>query len=135
MQCMTSPTQPGYFESIGLFLATYIIPLSSGGQEAAAAALSALSGRYTITQDAERGAAKIVSSRSSTSDDGRQLRTAGDSGGGQGSKERRPSMESSEGEWVQMSARDIDGGGPTTSTDGPALSAAPQDSVKPKSNL
>lgn len=101
--------KPGYFDAIGLFLATYVIPRTSAGQEAADAAMTALSDSYTIIE--QQAGYRIEKAR-------------GNKEAASASTDSRPSSMIGS-DWVEMSAQDAD-------TAGPALSVAPQDAAKEK---
>jgi len=123
--------KPGYFEAIGLFLATYIIQHTKGGRVAADAAMKVLSGSYQIF-DNPKGGYQILSKSShsskpssssplSRSYDNEESKTLNVQSASSAS---RPSSVTS-GEWVEMTASDVL---PSSENDiAPSLSVAPQD--------
>lgn len=101
--------QPGYFESIGLFLSRYIIPLTSGGEGAAQAAQSTVSDKYKFVQNSTDGIIDIVVKQKDVDSSAQTTSIA---------RQRQPytsTADSDENEWVEMSG-----------------SIAPQDAVKQK---
>lgn len=126
--------KPGYFEAIGLFLATYIIQHTKGGKVAADAAMKVLSGSYQISDNPNGG--YLIRSKSShtfkpssssplsksydneTNSEPKALNVQSTS------SVSRPSSVTS-GEWVEMTASDIL---PSSENDfAPTISVAPQD--------
>jgi hypothetical protein len=97
--------KPGYFDAIGLFLASYVVSLTSGGQEAAKAAKEALSSRLQIVKW-ERIDGYCITSR----DDQRSPQAF----------DRND--DKSDGEWIEMKAQDA-----AQSTSAPTLDVPPQD--------
>lgn len=126
--------KPGYFEAIGLFLATYIIQHTKGGRVAADAAMKALSGSYAISDHPNGGyEIRSKSSNSSKPVSSSPLARSYDHEGinietkhtnAPPTSVSRPSSVTS-GEWVEMTASDVL---PSSENDvAPAVSVAPQD--------
>lgn len=126
----------GYFESIGLFLTTFIVPRTAGGAAAAAAATAAspsLVTGFALQKDEKLDALRIIetgqgtssrsrsrsgsraklarsaSTGSSSSSDARRRKTTAASGTAQGGR-----THDSDAEWVEMSAKDAETAGPLT---------------------
>lgn len=112
--------QPGYFDAIGLFMASYVIPKTSGGDAASAAAHSTLSGKYTFADEKNtHGLLDIIPTnkeKQHTSEPFPEINNT------QNQSSQRPSTAgSSESEWIEMSARDADMAS--------AVSVKPQDAI------
>lgn len=105
-------------------MATYVVPLTAGGQEASMAAMAALSGAYKITNKAGYGGYYIVSS--DTSPARARSPSASSASSHEVHEKHKQSAESSEGEWVQMAVPHSD------EEQIPALSVTPQEVAKEK---
>lgn len=104
---ISSFTKPGYFEAIGLFLARYIIPLTTGGAEAAEAALSKVQERYQFAElDKGSGLIDIVP-RTSSDDEAPLTDEVGKDPTAIRQRQKFTSTDSDESEWIEMSARDV----------------------------
>ena len=112
--------QPGYFESIGLFLSSYVIPRTSGGEAAAMAAYSTISNQYQfVKEDENSNIIDIVATKKARSNSsGSAKSTSSSSRRGQ----EHVSQDLDEAEWVEMSAKDADAAA--------VVSVKPQDALK-----
>ncbi|UZJ54736.1 hypothetical protein CBS101457_004056 [Exobasidium rhododendri] len=107
--------QPGYFEAVGLFLSTYVIPRTSGGEAAAMAAQSTISQQYQFVK-ADSDSSNIIDVVAIT--DAKSSSSASHSSTAAHLMQKNlPTEEDSDStEWVEMSAKDAEAG-----------SVAPQD--------